>query len=111
MYKNFKIAVVVPAFNEEVLIAKVLTSMPEYVDKVIVVDDCSRDNTAEEVKRLQGSSARPRVGAGRGLCQTGFVQPWVVEGYAALYCVWGQRTHHSGLFGIRQCGCRYYIRY
>ena len=58
MYKNFKIAVVVPAFNEEVLIAKVLTSMPEYVDKVIVVDDCSRDNTAEEVKRLQGSSDR-----------------------------------------------------
>ena len=51
MYKNFKIAVVVPAFNEEVLIAKVLTSMPEYVDKVIVVNDCSSDNTAEEVKR------------------------------------------------------------
>jgi len=58
MYKNLNIAVVVPAFNEEVLIAKVLTSLPEYVDKVIVVDDCSSDNTSEEVKRLQGTSDR-----------------------------------------------------
>ena len=58
MYKNLNIAVVVPAFNEEVLIAKVLTSLPEYVDKVIVVDDCSSDNTSEEVKRLQATSDR-----------------------------------------------------
>jgi len=52
MYKNLKIGIVVPAYNEEVLIAKVITSLPQYIDKVIVVDDCSKDNTSKEVNRL-----------------------------------------------------------
>jgi glycosyltransferase involved in cell wall biosynthesis len=46
MYKNKTIAVVVPAYNEEKLIGRVITSMPKFVDKIIVVDDCSKDNTS-----------------------------------------------------------------
>jgi len=45
MYKNKKIAVIVPAYNEEKLILKSISSIPEYVDKIIVVDDNSKDNT------------------------------------------------------------------
>ena len=45
MYKDFKIAVVVPAFNEEVLIIETLESVPDYVDKIYVINDCSSDNT------------------------------------------------------------------
>jgi len=46
MYKNHRIAVVVPAHNEEHHIAAVIAAMPEFVDHLIVVDDCSSDGTA-----------------------------------------------------------------
>lgn len=51
MYKDHKIAVVVPAYNEEKLIGRVIETMPDYVDKIIVVDDTSQDSTAEVVQR------------------------------------------------------------
>jgi glycosyltransferase involved in cell wall biosynthesis len=41
------IAVVVPAYNEETQIGKVLATMPPYVDHIIVVNDASRDRTAQ----------------------------------------------------------------
>jgi len=39
------IAVVVPAYNEERLIYGVLTTIPRFVDHIIVVDDASTDET------------------------------------------------------------------
>ena len=45
MYKNNKIGAVVPAYNEEEFIAKVIDTMPDYVDKIYVVDDASIDKT------------------------------------------------------------------
>ncbi len=47
MYKEKTVCVVVPAYNEEALIGKVLETMPDYVDKVVVVDDKSTDRTVE----------------------------------------------------------------
>lgn len=52
MYKGKTIGVVVPAYNEEKLIARVIESMPEMVDKIVIVDDCSKDNTAVVVESL-----------------------------------------------------------
>jgi len=46
MYKDKTVCVVVPAYNEEKLIGKVIDTMPDYVDKVVVVDDKSNDATA-----------------------------------------------------------------
>lgn len=46
MYRDKTIAVVVPARNEEKLIGQVLDTMPSFVDKIIVIDDGSKDNTA-----------------------------------------------------------------
>jgi len=43
------IAVVVPAYNEEKQIRQVLETMPDFVDRIIVVNDCSSDNTAATV--------------------------------------------------------------
>ncbi|MGA2782089.1 MAG: glycosyltransferase family 2 protein [Smithella sp.] len=43
------IAVVVPAYNEEKQIRQVLETMPDFVDRIIVVNDCSTDNTAATV--------------------------------------------------------------
>lgn len=49
MYKGKKVAVVIPAYNEEKLIGRVLEMMPEYVGRVVVVDDRSDDATVEVV--------------------------------------------------------------
>ncbi|MEZ4403347.1 MAG: glycosyltransferase family 2 protein [Kofleriaceae bacterium] len=46
MYQQLRVAVVIPAYNEERAIAAVVASVPAYVDQVIVVDDASRDGTA-----------------------------------------------------------------
>lgn len=52
MLKNKKIAVVVPAFNEEKLIVQTVMSMPIFVDYILVVDDASEDKTIENLKNL-----------------------------------------------------------
>lgn len=57
MYKNTAIHVVIPAYNEEPFIGQVLSSLPGYVDKIIVVDDCSTDDTF----RVASASVDPRV--------------------------------------------------
>lgn len=45
MYAGSRIAVVVPARDEERLLPEVLSGMPSFVDLVVVVDDGSRDRT------------------------------------------------------------------
>ena len=47
-----KIAVIVPAYNEEVLIEKAVNSIPKKVNKIIVINDCSKDNTKNIVESL-----------------------------------------------------------
>lgn len=46
MLNDKTVAVVIPAFNEENQICQVLEGIPAFVDRIIVVDDCSTDNTA-----------------------------------------------------------------
>jgi len=53
MYKNKSICVVVPAYNEETQIGKVIDTMPTCVDRIVIVDDSSRDKTVEIVKHYQ----------------------------------------------------------
>jgi len=53
MYKNKSICVVIPAHNEAGQIGKVIETMPTYVDKIVIVDDKSTDNTAEAVQKYQ----------------------------------------------------------
>jgi glycosyltransferase involved in cell wall biosynthesis len=58
MYLEKTISVVVPAYNEEKLIAKTLTSMPALVDNIIVVNDASKDSTAQTVRRTAEEDGR-----------------------------------------------------
>lgn len=50
MLKGKTIAVTVPAYNEETQIGLVIEGMPDFVDRIVVVNDGSKDNTAEIVK-------------------------------------------------------------
>ena len=51
MYKGLRVAVVIPAFNEELAVARVVRSVPGFVDHVLVVDDASHDDTYRRATR------------------------------------------------------------
>lgn len=63
--QNPLIKVIIPAFNEEGSIGKVLAEIPEFVSEVIVVNNNSTDNTAEVAKKA-GATVLFQPNAGYG---------------------------------------------
>lgn len=63
MYKNKTVAVVVPAYNEEKQIGMVIENMPEFVDRIVVVNDCSGDKTRVTVQKYisEGSGLQEKI--------------------------------------------------
>jgi glycosyltransferase involved in cell wall biosynthesis len=58
VYAGKTVGVVIPAYNEERLIKRVLETMPDIVDSIIVVNDCSRDHTRDVVLDFASGNAR-----------------------------------------------------
>lgn len=52
MHNGACVAAVVPAYREELMIGRVVETMPDYVDHIVIVDDCSPDDTSGAVERL-----------------------------------------------------------
>ncbi|MDG9668253.1 glycosyltransferase family 2 protein [Hahella sp. CR1] len=58
MYKDARVCVVVPCYNEETQIAKVIETMPGFVDGIVVIDDKSQDSTCKVVDALAKADSR-----------------------------------------------------
>ena len=58
MYKQHKIAVVVPAYMEEELISETLSGIPDFIDKIYAVDDGSPDDTFQIIHMLSEKDSR-----------------------------------------------------
>jgi glycosyltransferase involved in cell wall biosynthesis len=59
MYRDRRVSAVVPAYNEETQIARVIDQMPEFIDRIVIVNDKSSDRTSEVVR------SHPRYPTGR----------------------------------------------
>ena len=53
MISNKKIAIVVPAYNVGKEIVKFLNNIPDYVDKIFLIDDCCPLQTGKLAKKIQ----------------------------------------------------------
>jgi glycosyltransferase involved in cell wall biosynthesis len=64
VYRELRIAVVIPAFNERGKIARTIATVPELADDILVIDDASRDDTARQAEAAalrRGGPARVEV--------------------------------------------------
>jgi glycosyltransferase involved in cell wall biosynthesis len=61
MYRQLRVAVVVPAFNEGGKIAATVASIPAFVDHVLVIDDASTDDTAAQAEAAALRRSEPTV--------------------------------------------------
>lgn len=58
MYKKQRVAVVIPAYNEEKLISKTISTLPDFMDYIVVINDGSTDETLSIVKRIAKKDKR-----------------------------------------------------
>jgi glycosyltransferase involved in cell wall biosynthesis len=77
------VAVVIPAFDEEALVATTIQGVPDFVDRIIVVDDASHDGTAAAARaagdgRVEVITHQRNSGVGAAIV-TGYQQA-VAEG-------------------------------
>jgi glycosyltransferase involved in cell wall biosynthesis len=80
MYKGHKIGVVIPAYNEQLLLPETLAGMPDFVDRMFVINDASTDNTLALLKALHEKDPRIEIihhETNKGLGQS------LIDGYVA----------------------------
>ena len=76
MLEGKRVGVVIPAYNEEKLVGETIRGVPEFVDRILVVDDASKDGTADQARST--GDARVEVIVHQ---QNGGVGAAIVTGY------------------------------
>ena len=61
MYRGKKIGVSVPAYNERELIKETIDEIPDFVDRIYVVDDASTDGTVDVVREIMKTNKRVQL--------------------------------------------------
>jgi len=61
LYGSLRVAVVIPARNEEKLIGRTIWPVPDIIDTIYVIDDGSQDQTGEVVQHYAASDTRIRL--------------------------------------------------
>jgi glycosyltransferase involved in cell wall biosynthesis len=61
MYRKSRVAVVIPAYNEEKLIATTIKKLPDFIDYIIVVNDGSKDDTLAILNKLKRENKKLTV--------------------------------------------------
>jgi glycosyltransferase involved in cell wall biosynthesis len=90
-FTPMKTAAVIPAYNEEKTIKKVVEDTLGYVDKVIVVDDGSRDNTSELARKTEAHVITLDKNVGKaGALKRGFAE---THGYDIVVMLDGDLQH------------------
>jgi glycosyltransferase involved in cell wall biosynthesis len=59
VYRELRVAVVIPAFNESRKVVETVATVPDFVDHVLVVDDASADDTSRQAELGASRRARP----------------------------------------------------
>lgn len=80
MFEQLQVAVVVPAFNEREAIPDTISSIPDWVDHIIVVDDASHDDTYARAQ----AAARPGLEIHRHTANRG-VGAAIATGYRIAF--------------------------
>lgn len=95
MLKGKKIVLLVVAYNEEHMIEGVLAKVPDYVDHVLLVDDCSLDNTSERARQaadehgLSLEIVRHEVNRGSGAAHSTGFRKALEAPFDVLVCIDG----------------------
>ena len=58
MLDGKRVAVVIPAYNEEQLLGPTVEGVPDFVDRIFIVDDRSKDATVERARALPDPRVR-----------------------------------------------------
>lgn len=58
MWKDLKITVVIPCYKVAAHIESTVDGMPEWIDELVLVNDCSPDNTLDKLNQLQHKNAK-----------------------------------------------------
>ena len=51
MYKDFSMTLAIPAYSAQESMANAISNLPEWIDEIIIIDDCSFDGTCQLVEK------------------------------------------------------------
>ncbi|HPZ10528.1 MAG TPA: glycosyltransferase family 2 protein [Candidatus Eremiobacteraeota bacterium] len=88
-----KVIALICAYNEAKYIRKIIEGTLKYIKLVLVIDDCSTDNTSEEVKKTDALYIKHDVNKGKGCAlKTGFSY-FIEDKYDAIVTLDGDGQH------------------